>query len=980
MHSQQQHHTRRWEKSTDDDLPEEQQKQQKQIRSGGGDDGASGSQATSSTRRHFQNGGLFEEHHNGQRCLPPARYQIYSSPLPSLPSLLKTEAAAAANAYCNDRETDTYKSSPCSPVLAAIQRWTGLLFFVVLLCLLPPSADASANIRAIEKKILDRIIGEGYDSRIRPMGNASTGVRGGDGPAVVNVNLLIRSISKIDDVIMEYSVQLTFRQTWIDSRLKFDDMNGQIRYLVLTEPGKVWRPDLFFKNEKEGHFHNIILPNVLLRIHPNGDVLYSIRISLVLACPMDLKYYPLDKQVCQIEMASYGYTTEDLMFLWKEISPVQITTDLHLPRFTLEKYLTDYCTSTTNTGSYSCLRVSLLFKREFSYYLIQIYIPCCMLVIVSWVSFWLDPNAIPARVSLGVTTLLTMATSISGINSSLPPVSYTKAIDVWTGVCLTFVFGALLEFALVNYASRSDAHRAALKQQQAAFAAQRKWDLEQHAAAMEADHIDERGSAFAMTNENNDEVPKSEAQPGEGGKSESGTGADGGGGASPVADESDASPVEAKSSGTGGADGADGADPAAPPEEKAPEEGVKSSVKSGIADAVKSATKSGVGSQQKKKSTSGSGNGKSGSAGKRGSSTGSKVEAKPSRSRSGSRSKVASLDSARIGFIGAGRMTDSIIKGLLKAEKVKPKQIFISAKSAKNFDAFKVQGITTSTRAYDIFGKFDCDVIFMAVHGFVVRNCFKLGGTRPLALTTNFIPTRRRAIYVLSLIGGVPLSDLKQVLLNPDSENRYKVAMHRVMLNTSVAYGLGLGALDVEVDSKKCASLIRDLLQSIAKLEVPRAKRAGPEETEVDSGQVTSEIRDKVVLSPSVARLAVHSTRRRGLAPLVHFKLPLPRVPRAKRAGPEAAEVKVYKRCRRPLVRHREFGNHGEKMRTCEIHVSLPKRNWCKRWLSKFPTRSKRIDVISRIFFPLMFALFNLVYWTTYLFREDMQNLDKNKQ
>ncbi|XP_075678925.1 glutamate-gated chloride channel-like isoform X1 [Dermatophagoides pteronyssinus] len=368
-----------------------------------------------------------------------------------------------------------------------------IMFSYLFICPVHPSA----NIRAMEKRILDKIIGDGYDSRIRPMGNASVGARGGDGPAMINVNLLIRSISRIDDVVMEYSVQVTFREQWVDSRLKFDNMSGQIRYLVLTDPNKVWRPDLFFKNEKEGHFHDIIMPNVLLRIYPQGGVLYSIRISLVLACPMNLKYYPLDKQICSIQMASYGYTTEDLMFVWKHEDPVQITTNLHLPRFTLEKYLTDYCTSKTNTGSYSCLKVDLLFKREFSYYLIQIYIPCCMLVIVSWVSFWLDPNAIPARVSLGVTTLLTMATSISGINSSLPPVSYTKAIDVWTGVCLTFVFGALLEFALVNYASRSDAHRAALKQQQAALAAQRKWDIE-HGSSLENEHVDDRNTAFAM--------------------------------------------------------------------------------------------------------------------------------------------------------------------------------------------------------------------------------------------------------------------------------------------------------------------------------------------------------------------------------------------------------------------------------------------------------------------------------------------------
>lgn len=151
---------------------------------------------------------------------------------------------------------------------------------------------------------------------------------------------------------------------------------GRLKYLTLTEANRVWMPDLFFSNEKEGHFHNIIMPNVYIRIFPNGSVLYSIRISLTLACPMNLKLYPLDRQVCSLRMASCkwldseceiefevrchlchfilfcadGWTTADLVFLWKEGDPVQVVKNLHLPRFTLEKFLTDYCNSKTNTG------------------------------------------------------------------------------------------------------------------------------------------------------------------------------------------------------------------------------------------------------------------------------------------------------------------------------------------------------------------------------------------------------------------------------------------------------------------------------------------------------------------------------------------------------------------------------------------------------------------------------------------------------
>lgn len=51
-----------------------------------------------------------------------------------------------------------------------------------------------------------------------------------------------------------------------------------------------------------------------------------------------------------ITWISDGWTTNDLEFVWKDGDPVQVVKNLHLPRFTLEKFRTDSCNSKTNTG------------------------------------------------------------------------------------------------------------------------------------------------------------------------------------------------------------------------------------------------------------------------------------------------------------------------------------------------------------------------------------------------------------------------------------------------------------------------------------------------------------------------------------------------------------------------------------------------------------------------------------------------------
>ena len=105
-------------------------------------------------------------------------------------------------------------------------------------------------------------------------------------------------------------------------------------------------------------------------------------------------------------------------------------------------------------GEFACLQAELHLRRNRGYYIIQIFVPSILIVTLSWVSFWLDLDAIPARISLGVLTVLTMTTQSSGARESLPKVSYIKAIDVWMSVCLIFVFASLLEFAYVNVQSR----------------------------------------------------------------------------------------------------------------------------------------------------------------------------------------------------------------------------------------------------------------------------------------------------------------------------------------------------------------------------------------------------------------------------------------------------------------------------------------------------------------------------------------------
>lgn len=108
-------------------------------------------------------------------------------------------------------------------------------------------------------------------------------------------------------------------------------------------------------------------------------------------------------------------------------------------------------TSYSHTGSFSKISANLYLQRKFGQFFLDVYVPITLFVVVSWGSFWIEITAAPARVTLGVTVMLTTVTTARSAREKLPQVSYMHALDIWIVVAVFFIFASTIEYVAVNY-------------------------------------------------------------------------------------------------------------------------------------------------------------------------------------------------------------------------------------------------------------------------------------------------------------------------------------------------------------------------------------------------------------------------------------------------------------------------------------------------------------------------------------------------
>jgi len=208
---------------------------------------------------------------------------------------------------------------------------------------------------------------EFYNPRVRPN-------QGQQGPVEVVVNMYLRAVEDVDAEKNTMKLQITFRQQWVDRRLRFNSSsaNGQNSVITIQRDieDRIWTPDTFFRNSVDVKAHDLPTPNAYARVEPDGSVTLSNRFTVTALDPsMEFSLKNKGYVEFKIDIASYGWRQDDLTYEWKETNPFQITkTGLAAPLSLMPPsagrgnfFSTSHCDVTTSTGTYSCLRLKLTF-------------------------------------------------------------------------------------------------------------------------------------------------------------------------------------------------------------------------------------------------------------------------------------------------------------------------------------------------------------------------------------------------------------------------------------------------------------------------------------------------------------------------------------------------------------------------------------------------------------------------------------------
>ena len=278
-------------------------------------------------------------------------------------------------------------------------------------------------------------------------------------PTDVTISIYLLDINDIDDVNQFFSVDMFINITWHDPRLALleNSRTGKFRRIPLDE---IWTPGLLIVNDRG---LSAQLPRVA-EVDDLGNVNTQQRVSGELSTDLLFKDFPFDTQRLPIRIVSYSHSPQELRFLPKNhVSGQDRSFSAEGWRFRILDPEFDEFHIPAKETDWTRLTYYIEAERISQYYVLTMFFPVSLIVLMSWLVFWLPPDVIPSRVGISTASIFSLIALSLSIRLSLPRVSYVTHADLFLIGCTLLIILALGMVVIGTRWAKTDRMKDALR-------------------------------------------------------------------------------------------------------------------------------------------------------------------------------------------------------------------------------------------------------------------------------------------------------------------------------------------------------------------------------------------------------------------------------------------------------------------------------------------------------------------------------------
>jgi len=260
----------------------------------------------------------------------------------------------------------------------------------------------------------------------------------------VEVRIFLIDVEQVDTVTQSFTANLTLVLRWHDPALAHEGPTSISRSL-----DDIWFPRIQILNQQK---LTLTMPRSV-EVFPGGEVVQRQRYWGSFSQPMDLRLFPFDSQKLKVTIANVGFGGEVVNLIPSPISG--ISNELTLPDWSVIgwDFVTTDISFEDESSSFDGMIFSLDVKRDVGYFKYKVIFPLILIVMMSWLVFWIDPSLAASQISVSVTAMLTMIAYRFALAGMLPRLAILTSLDHFVLASTLMVFLAMLEVVYTAHLS-----------------------------------------------------------------------------------------------------------------------------------------------------------------------------------------------------------------------------------------------------------------------------------------------------------------------------------------------------------------------------------------------------------------------------------------------------------------------------------------------------------------------------------------------